>query len=130
MGFTLDSKAFMAAMKESKPFLELLALQDVRGRAQRIAETAKSLAPVGTPEEGDRHPGAMRDDIGLKGEGIDSKGPYVDVGTTEPYGLHMEFGTQHNAPHPFMRPAIAAEAGRSEMSTRINLAPRARQPKK
>ena len=120
---SLDSKAFLEGLKLSKPFLELAATAEIRDKAERIAARAKAGAPVGTPEEGDSHPGAMRDDIGLKGEGVDAKGPFVDVGTREPYGLYQEFGTEHNPAHPFMRPAIAAESG-SPLQTKVNLAPK------
>lgn len=126
MGITLDSRAFMVAVRAAKPFLEVAALGEVRLKAERIATRAKEIAPVGTVEEGDPHPGAMRDDISIKAEGIDSKGPYVDVGTTEPYGLMVEFGTVNMSPEPFMRPAIAEESGQAEMSTHISLAPRKR----
>ena len=116
---------FLSAIRAARPFLESAALVDLREDANRIAERAKELAPVGTPEEGDPHPGAMKEDISVRGEGIDSKGPYIDVGTVEPYGLFMEFGTEHNTAQPFMRPAIAEVTG-SAMSSRINLAGRKR----
>lgn len=120
----LDYKAFLKGVELSTPFLESLALVDVRARAERIAETAKSLAPVGSAEEGDPDPGALREDIGIKAEGIDAKGPYVDVGTREPYGMYVEFGTADMAAEPFLRPAIASESGSGAgVLSRVALAP-------
>jgi hypothetical protein len=60
----------------------------VRARADLAAELAKSLAPVGTPEEGDHHPGHFRDSIDVEGPirlrdrlgfGITSSADYADA---------------------------------------------------
>jgi len=133
MGASLDRKAFLEGVALSKPFLEILALQDVRARAERIAGRARALAPEG--DATDPHAGELKADLGLKGEGIDSKGPYVDVGTNahtaagDPYPLYVEFGTEKMVAQPFMRPAIAEESGSSVVPTRLKLAPRPRKTK-
>lgn len=94
---------FMKAMEDVTPFLNAAALPIVRGTGEAIVVVAKMLAPVDTD--------ALQEDIKVQGTGIDEKGPWVDVGTTEAYALYQEFGTSHNPAHPFMRPAIAQITG-------------------
>lgn len=119
-----DSSAFMGAMRLITPVLNAAALPIIESTGEAIVIVAKGLAPVDTD--------ALQQDIKVQGTGVDAKGPFVDVGTTEPYALYQEFGTSHNPPHPFMRPAIAmvTGGGAESMLSRITLAPRRRKSKK
>lgn len=66
--------------------------------AGRIAATAKRLAPVRT--------GHLRDSI----EAIKGSGPFsYDVVAGAEYAAYVEYGTRHNAPHPYLRPAFEQE---------------------
>lgn len=110
---------FLKGLKEAERFLDVAAVPLIEATGELIVGVAKSLAPVDTD--------ALQQDIKVQGTGVDNKGTYVDVGTTEPYALYQEFGTVHNRAHPFMRPAIAqVTAGglsSSVYSTRLALAP-------
>ena len=100
----LKSAAFLEGLAASKIFLEAEAMVKMRETAERIAERGRELAPIGGPD--DPTAGRLHADIGIKGEGIEHGMPFIDVGTTVPEGLYQEFGTVHDAPQPFMRPAI------------------------
>ena len=100
---SLDSAAFMSALKLINPLLDADALIIARATGELVVGVAKSLAPVDTD--------ALQQDIKVVDSGIDGKGAWVDVGTREPYALYQEFGTSHNPAHPFMRPAIAQITG-------------------
>ena len=115
-----DSSAFMGAMRLITPVLNAAAVPILEATGEAIVVVAKGYAPVDTD--------ALQQDIKVQGSGVDAKGPYVDVGTTEPYALYQEFGTEHNPPHPFMRPAIASVTGggAESMISRLALAPRRR----
>jgi HK97 gp10 family phage protein len=101
MSATLESAAFLEGLAGSRVFLEAEAMVKERETAARIATAAQQFAPVLT--------GELRDSIKVQGEGVDKGMPYVDVGTTDDHALYQEYGTSHNAAHPFMRPAIAME---------------------
>ena len=117
---------FMDVFRKIGPFLDAAAIPIVEATGELIVGVAKSLAPVDTD--------ALQEDIQVQGTGVDGKGTYVDVGTTEPYALFQEFGTVHNVAHPFMRPAIAQITGGGLSSSayvaRIALAPRKSKSKK
>lgn len=71
-------------------------------RAELALAFAKSIAPVGTPQEGDRHPGHFRDSLELKGPRVskDRQGFVIESDTD--YGPAVE----HD--HHVMRRTIAA----------------------
>jgi HK97 gp10 family phage protein len=94
---------FLNGIKEAEHFLNVAATPIILEIGEQVVVVAKALAPVDTD--------ALQQDIKVEGTGVDNKGTYVDVGTTEPYALYQEFGTIHNPPHPFMRPAIAQITG-------------------
>jgi HK97 gp10 family phage protein len=107
---------------------------EVLGAAAEVfVETARELAPVGTSEDGDQHPGQLRDSIekrehgpwswtvGPTGEaaiyaGVQEHGADIEA-KTAPYLEFMVGGVMHRArevhipPHPFMGPAAIAGAG-------------------
>ena len=107
----LDAKAFLAALDRVGPEMEVEADKELLARAERIAERARGNLP----------PGAMHDSIGVQvGDGFvdvgvlpssrrttESGAAVEDVAVPLEYG-HLDHGV-HVAPHPFMRPAIAAE---------------------
>lgn len=103
-----DFKEFMAGLKAAEPFLQAEGLLVIRATGEEVVAVAKALAPVDTD--------ALQQDIKVEASGIDARGAFVDVGTTEPYALYQEFGTSHNPAHPFMRPAIAQVTGQGSLS--------------
>jgi HK97 gp10 family phage protein len=97
----LEFAAFLEGFAGAKVFLEAEAMVKERETAARIATAAQQFAPVLT--------GALRESIKVQGEGVDKGMPYVDVGTTEPYAVFVEYGDSRQAAKPFMRPAIAIQ---------------------
>lgn len=61
--------------------------------AEEIKDYAKTLCPVRS--------GALRDSIDIQKEGDD-----YTIGSDLPYSGIVEYGTMHQAPQPFMRPAL------------------------
>lgn len=61
--------------------------------AEEIKELAKELVPVNT--------GKLRDSIKIEKEGSD-----FIIGSDEEYSGFVEYGTLHQSPQPFMRPAL------------------------
>lgn len=114
-GFSLDAANFLNVMRtEIGPFLEEASVPMIEETGRAVVDFAKAISPELT--------GDLRASIDVQGSGLDKKGPFVDVGTREPYALYQEFGTQHNPAHPFMRPAIAAITG-GKMPSKLNLEP-------
>lgn len=106
---TIDDAAFQSELKKVlRVEFPDLAWQDANDAANRIASTAKRYAPRG--KEHDPKTPVLAETIGVT-SGSDEEGRYIDVGTTDYIGVFQEFGTSHNAPHPFMRPAIEEEMG-------------------
>lgn len=64
---------------------------------KEIAEEAKRNAPVGSADEGDRHPGELRDSIEVDGERVVAAAPHADF---------VEHGTVFMAAQPFFAPAV------------------------
>jgi HK97 gp10 family phage protein len=103
--------------------------------AQPIADHAERLAPVGRPEEGDAHPGQLRDSIGVSTKltrrqrsvhrkmfASDRASVEVFVGAGGVPQAHLrEFGSDGNPPAPFMRPAWDANKGGVLESIKTNL---------
>ena len=116
--FSLDSSAFLKAFKTLGPILDIAAMPIVTRMGEDIAEAAKRWAPVAKESGGGAIPGELRDSIQVWESGRDFRGPYVDVGTREPYAMYMEFGTKFVTQQPFMRPAIA-EVRNEPMATRV-----------
>lgn len=72
-------------------------MQAARERtAQRLAETAQSIAPVGAPDEPDEHPGRFRD-------GIHAEGSHVV--SDDPASVPIIFGSENNPPFDTLRRA-------------------------
>lgn len=71
---------------------------EMRRKADKIAETAQSIAPVGT--DLDPHPGEFRD-------GIHAEGTQVVAGA--PNSVYVIFGTSHSPPHDTLRRAAEIE---------------------
>lgn len=104
---SLNSAEFLEGLAGAEEFLTAAAKMTMHEVADRIADRARQFAPVG--DDSDPHAGQLRDDIGIKGEGVDTGMPYVDVGSTVPEAVLEEYGTTHSDAHPFMRPALAME---------------------
>ena len=116
LSMLLDYEEFKHAGELVAGLVEAAGLPIIESTGEAIVTFAQEIAPEET--------GELRDSIKVQGSGIDERGPWVDVGSTEPYAMYQEFGTEHNAPHPFMRPAIAAVTGAREIPTKLALAPR------
>lgn len=96
--FQLDDKAFIAGLKDQMSKLKLRTESDLLRLGIDVERKAKQLCPVKT--------GRLRSSISHK-QGRDSRGPYVDIGTSVKYGPFIEFGTSRMAAQPFLRPAFA-----------------------
>jgi hypothetical protein len=85
--------------------LEAMAMDVERGVAGDIVDRAKSIVHTDS--------GETRDSLAIQGEGMDAKGPWIDVGSKLPKAFYEEFGSIHGAPVAFLRTAIAeAMSGR------------------
>lgn len=76
----------------------------IRKSAKNIERGGRQRAP--------RKTGALANSISTDfyGSGNSTKGMYAVIGPTARYGLFVEYGTVHTPPHPFMAPAVQAEA--------------------
>lgn len=63
--------------------------------AEKVAETARQIAPVGDSSEDD-HPGQFRDSIHAEG---------TEVVADDPRAVYIIFGTSHSPPHDTLRRA-------------------------
>lgn len=97
-GIDVDSKAFLSALKVQIGKMKLRTESDLLGLAVDVERRAKQLSPVDT--------GRLRSSIAHK-QGRDSRGPYVEIGTSVSYAGFVEFGTRYQPPQPFLRPAFA-----------------------
>ncbi len=73
----------------------------MRAMGEAIVGKARSLAPERT--------GALKAGIGYTYRQSDHT---LSIHADEPYSIFQEYGTRYIRPHPFIRPAIAAVAGR------------------
>jgi hypothetical protein len=67
----------------------------VHHEAEQIAETARSIAPVGDPNEDD-HPGQFQESIHAEGD---------TVIADDPAAVYIIFGSSHSPPHDTLRRA-------------------------
>jgi HK97 gp10 family phage protein len=85
--------------------------RDLEGKAERVTQEAKRLAPVSPHGSGGRPSGYGRSQIGWV-MGTDDKGVYADVSTPAttadgaPYMAYQETGTSKMAAQPHIRPAL------------------------
>lgn len=63
----------------------------------QVQSVARRLCPVLT--------GRLRSSISMR-TGVDTEGPFVEVGTDVEYAPHVEFGTVRMRAQPFLRPAL------------------------
>jgi HK97 gp10 family phage protein len=68
----------------------------VKSVREGIAEEARRNAPVGTGDEGDPHPGELRDSIHVEDEKVVADSDHANF---------VEHGTIFMAPEPFFAPA-------------------------
>jgi HK97 gp10 family phage protein len=107
-----DALSQFAPKLVKKAFKEAMHAAD-----QPIIETAKQLAPVMAVATKDRQPGELRDSIGenitIKRDRVRARvGPRRIKGESNQspgaWGLMEEFGSIHNPPQPYLRPAFDA----------------------
>lgn len=115
MSAALDAAPFLKAFANLG--LEGMAIEIEHGVAQDIVDRARSIVHVGGAD--DPNAGETRDsiawgnDLHAGGEGIDTRGPYIDVGSMLPKAFYEEFGSVHGPAVSFLRTAIAeAMAGK------------------
>ena len=111
MPISVESEISADVVMEKLSSPEALEPFSALGRA--VADTARSLAPRydGPPEEG-IIPGELKVEIGSRATRDKlTNAPEVYVFAPWDYGGFMEFGTEHNAASPFMRPAAAQWEG-------------------
>lgn len=81
------------------------ALDDVDGiskeKARELAKVAKEKMQDAVPRES----GVTRDSIRYRTE-KDAEGEYVEFGPLFHVARYIEYGTEHQPPRPFIRPAI------------------------
>lgn len=70
--------------------------EELKKAAERIAETAQQIAPVGDPSEPDDHAGQFRDSIHADG---------TQVIADDPNAVYIIFGTSRTPPHDTLRRA-------------------------
>lgn len=119
MPIETDTDAFLAGLADAIADLTQDAQGVVQDVGEEVAATAQSYAPTAAfdPHEA---PGTLAASI-FSEAGQDERGFYVDVGTTVPYAIFVEYGTYKDAAQPFMRPALglASKAlGLSKRSSR------------
>lgn len=94
---TWDDDAWRKALPKALERITLRSTADLWRLAIAVTNNAKSLCAVDT--------GRLRASITWT-RGEDAKGPYAEIGTNVDYAPHVEYGTQHMAAQPFMRPAL------------------------
>jgi HK97 gp10 family phage protein len=95
----IDAAAFQEGAAAALKDFDVQAARIVLALGDKIVSTAEALVPHGVT-------GVLEGSIGSE-PGRNERGPYVDVGTSDPVGFYQEFGTSKMAAHPFMRPALA-----------------------
>ncbi len=97
--FNLDSKAFEASLRTAVERAKLQGAEELQRLAFKVVNKAQRYAPVDT--------GRLRNSIGIKGQGTDIRGPFVDVGTRLNYAPHVEYGTGPHEIRPQSKKALA-----------------------
>ncbi len=101
--FAVNTSEFQLALVDAIYDLEEQSNQIVYNLVRRIVARMRQLVPVLT--------GDLRDSLGWRLEDDEAVGLSRWVfGSIDPglnYAWYVEFGTSHNAPYPFTRPAIA-----------------------
>lgn len=82
--------------EEALKAIEELGLELLEDIGNAIEDRAKDEVPI---DHGD-----LRDNI--QNFGVDESNKEVQVGVTLEYGKFVELGTVHQAPQPFLRPAL------------------------
>lgn len=116
-GMDFDTAAYLAGVEAQVQDFRETSCQDLIALGSQVAESARQKAPVlAEPRQG-RQPGDLARAIGSTGLMTGPQGWYVEVGVNVgdaeghvDYGFYEEFGSVHNPPRPFLRPAMA-EAG-------------------
>lgn len=92
-----DDRAFRRELPKALDRITLRTEGDLSRLGFMVQNAARVRCPVAT--------GRLRSSI-QSTSGRDSRGPFVDVGTNVVYAPHVEYGTQHMAAQPYMRPAL------------------------
>src|SRR4029077_4184695 len=115
---SFDMAAYVAGLDAQVEEFRQASCQGLGALGHQVAERARQLARVLDAPRHGRNPGDLQRAIGSTGLMTGPKGWYVEgggnVGDAEgfvDYGFYEEYGSVHNAPHPFLRPAIAEAGG-------------------
>lgn len=84
-------------------------MQDAARRAIRVEAAAKEYA-TGTGGGPNVRTGRLRGSITWE-PGLDSHGPYIDIGSNVLYAPYVELGTSRMPAYPYLRPALEAARG-------------------
>ena len=70
----------------------------MKDRAEKIAEAARAIAPVGDAAKGDKHPGQYKASFEVESGVMESGGrrAYGRVTNTAPHAAAVEFGNAHS----------------------------------
>lgn len=93
MAVELDDRAFLLELEKALKKVQKQAGRGLDELGQRVAESARSRAPVDT--------GYLKSSISSQ-----RRGDVVDVLVRAPYAAYVEFGTEDEAPEPYLRPAL------------------------
>jgi hypothetical protein len=73
-------------------------------RAVMARDFARAIAPTGTPQEGDHHPGHFRDSIDSRGPGLSGKRDRISYA----FGSDADYATAVEAEHQVFGRTVAA----------------------
>jgi HK97 gp10 family phage protein len=105
----VDDRAWLRGLEQAITATQHDLNERERVKAERVKDRMVQLAPRAPATEHDPSRPHMADTITMH-EVKDGEGQVAyEVGTPDPVAMYQEFGTSHNAPHPFARPAIEEE---------------------
>lgn len=105
----VDDRAFLQGLDRALTDTQHDVNQREEAKASRIRNRMRQLAPRGAEHDPKRP--HLADTITVREVKDEDGNVAYEVGTDDPVGVYQEFGTSHNAPHPFARPAAAEEGG-------------------
>jgi HK97 gp10 family phage protein len=98
----VDARGFTKGLERAVARIKITSTEDLTRFGLGVQNRARELCPVDT--------GRLRSSI-QSVAGTDRDGPFVEVGTNVNYAMPVEFGTSKAKAQPFLRPALAEEAG-------------------
>lgn len=117
----LDKNSAKALEKKLAKEFESLAIESERDLTQLARTAERTMRALAPKETGHRSPaskkyGPLARSIELR-QGKDDRSFYVDVSVGPFYSSFQEYGTVHQRPRPFFRPAIALAVAEFQSKT-------------